>query len=250
MSDRRFQYLLDACITVVGYGGELEYAINLFLVCVGARPGARLEFMYEAVVDRADQRGSETDKLLVSELNGAGRALKTAFRKGANPSQHIERISHLFDLLLEEHGGRILEDLRKVCDVHGVLVIPSRMEPYVIGKALQADKALLKRLVRPGFDEQDDEAYATLAKTLGYPVVGIKTKRTGQVSIVIDTSDGRSVKLMTCSFDDSSSSRKTVRTITDHTCVVARKALVGLKVGSGAHISDVRCTVERFDEHF
>lgn len=250
MIDRCFQSLLHACTEVMRSENDLENAINLFLVCVGARPGARLEFMSEAVVDRADRRGLKTDKLLVSELNGAGRALQNNIRKSADISQNVASISHLYGLLIEEHGGRILEDLRKVCDIHGVLVIPSGTEPYVLGKTPQADKALLKRLVRPTFDEQNNEAYATVAKALGYPLVGLEAKRTGQVSVRVDISDGISVNLMTCSFDESSSSRKTVRTITDHTCVVARKALVGLKVRSGAHISGIHCNVEQFvDQH-
>lgn len=231
------QRLLNSCLQITYQ--DYENAINLYLVCVGARPGARIEIMYDAVVDRAKSRGSKIDTLLLSKLDGIKFTTRTDTR---SHSRKLEETSYLYSLLLEEHAGRILEDMRKLCDVHGVLVIPSRMEPYVIGKELQADKTLVQRLLLPSFDERNDETYGTVAKTLGYPVISLKAKRTGSVSVRIDVSDGRSITLMTGYFDDSLSSRKTVRNITDHTCFVARKTLVGLKLGSSRR--GVICNVE------
>jgi len=184
---------------------------------------------------------AHTTDLLVAKLDGI------KFTKNARSRAHAQKVAELsytYGLLLQEHAALVLEDLRNVCDVYGVLVIPAGMEPYVVGKALQADEALVKRLLLPSFDERDEESYATVAKALGYPVIGLNTKRTGSVSVGVYISDGKSVNLMTSSFDDSVSSRKTVRDITDHTCSVARNTLVGLKLGSsGGIIRGVDCTI-------
>jgi len=209
--------------------GDVESTLNLVLVCTGVRPGARLEIMFEALIARARRRGNTVDETLVAFMDRIGRA-ETA------PTKSDRRdMMHVLKLLAEEHAGSILAGLRRVCEPHGVTVVPNGLEPYVLRMERQphGEETLCRLMCDSSYDEGSQERYALLARVLGYPRHDLHVPAERRVRLVADVSVGReskSVVLFSFVVQDTKKARDAARRLENDTLRRAEEVLKGLKI--------------------
>jgi len=193
--------------------------------------------MFRAVIECARRRGNAVDQTLLAFMSDENSLRRNGGR---------EAMLHVMKLLSEEHAGRVLAGLRRVCAPHDVTVVPNGLEPYVLRVQEQPPGILRRLMCDPSYDERSQERYDLLARTFGYPRHDMRVKPRRRLQLVADVrqadSTTRSVRLFGFAVEDTQEARETVRRIEKQTLIGAKATLEGVRASRKGRmeIADVR----------
>jgi hypothetical protein len=146
--------LLQKCVNILHH--DMDNAINLYLVLIGARPGCRLE-MYSSLEALGAQHGMPKACSIAQGVN-----------KSRNPKT-LQLAARLFyNTLVTEFMHIILAQLRALPGADKFIFHASNAEVIVASRGVldQLPAALLT-----SHDEESHASYVALAKIFGYPVL-------------------------------------------------------------------------------